>query len=162
MTRKNAKAEGTAKPARGRAQSPRRDTAKKPRTTAFVPTGEQRQLVSLAKLAGHTDRQVAAMINYPEGIALNTLKKHFKVELEGGRDAMMLRVVGNLFAMATNPQHKSAATAAIWLTKQHLGWTDKGAGSVSAEAEVQDGAGAKLVRFTLNIGEPQADNDEDE
>ena len=49
----------------------------------FEPTPEQRKLAMLMTASGHLQRMIAARF----GIDLNTLRKHFRDELDEGREA---------------------------------------------------------------------------
>lgn len=127
-------------------------TTRQGRTTAgrfasYVPTEKDRTLVSLAAMSGGTQEKTASII----GIDRDTLRKYYSKEWEEGGEVANLKVVGNLYRMATSTTNdKTACTAAIWWTKARMGWKGDTA-SASAEVENPDGGG--VVRFTLKIGE---------
>lgn len=107
------------------------------------PTDQTRSLVSLCKAMGYTEDQTAKTV----GIALNTLKAHYREELDTGDLKANAKVAANLFTMATSPTHPKAVTAAIFWAKSKMGWSDK-----TAEGEEGDEDEAP-VQFTIGIGD---------
>jgi hypothetical protein len=128
---------------------------------AFEPTKEHRQLVMLAVAIGYTHAQTAMLINMPTGIAVDTLQKHFRQELETGADQVNAVVAQNLFKVATDPKHTRQVVAAIFWLKARAGWRDHDPLKFKGEGEIQPGgdpaspgAAPKMpIRFTLSIGE---------
>lgn len=108
-----------------------------------VPTDQTRLLVGLAKGSGFTDEQIAGVL----GVALNTLKAHYKQELTEGADKINLKIAANLASIAASPTHKNAVTAAIYWTKARMGWVDK---QPEPEDEDED---EEPMEFTIGIGE---------
>ena len=85
-------------------------------------------------------------------ISTRTLTRHFPDELESGADRANIRVVGNLYRIATQTQdQKAALTAAIWWTKARMGWRGDNGPAVEGGLDVPAGGGH--VRFTLKIGD---------
>lgn len=135
---------------------------------AFTPTPDQRTLVAVSRAASYTEEEIAGLINFPHGIAVETLKKYFKTELAQGARLLNINVVGNLYRMAqrrpnmdamgrpTQPEDKGAVTAAIFLAKTRLGWRDVGmaitppAGSSGSADISPDG---RTLSFTLKLGD---------
>lgn len=163
MADSNGKAAGPAKPkasaTKGRASPPKKTTRKKgtPGRKPYTPTDSDRMLVRVCKASGYTEERIAAIINFPTGISLSTLRKHYRAELDHGKDAMMAAVIGNLFRMATSTTHKSALGAGVWLTKNQLGWSDQ-KGGATAEVEVPGADGQKGMKFTLKIADDKPDD----
>jgi hypothetical protein len=106
------------------------------------PTDQTRSLVSLCKAMGYTEDQTAKTV----GIAVNTLKAHYREELDTGDLKANAKVAANLFTMATSPTHPKAVTAAIFWAKSKMGWTDKA-------SETEDPENEEPVEFTIGIGE---------
>lgn len=107
-----------------------------------VPTDQTRALVSLCKAMGYTEAQTAATM----GISVNTLKAHYREELDIGDLKVNAKVAANLFSIATSPTHPKAITAAIFWAKAKMGWTDK-------TPEAEEGDDEEPVEFTIGIGE---------
>jgi hypothetical protein len=115
---------------------------------AYVPGSADRLLVQLGVAAGMTHEQVANALM----ISTRTLTRHFPDELESGADRANIRVVGNLYRIATQTQdQKAALTAAIWWTKARMGWRGDNGPAVEGGLDVPPGGGH--VRFTLKIGD---------
>ena len=82
------------------------------------PTKQSRELVMLACAAGYTVVQICRVM----GIGPNTLKKHYREELDEGADRIGLKIAGNIVNTALNPNHPKMLTAAIWFTRARMGW----------------------------------------
>ena len=106
------------------------------------PTDQTRALVSLCKAMGYTEDQTAKTL----GIALNTLKAHYREELDIGDLKANAKVAANLFTIATSATHPKAITAAIFWAKAKMGWSDK-------SPELDEGDDEAPVEFTIGIGE---------
>lgn len=111
-------------------------------SNAHVPTDQTRALVSLCKAMGYTEAQTAATLN----VAVNTLKAHYREELDIGDLKVNAKVAANLYMIATSPTHPKAVTAAIFWTKAKMGWSDK-AGDTDEGDE-----GEEPVQFSIVIG----------
>lgn len=125
-------------------------------TPPFVPTQDQRLLVMLAKSGGFTDEQIAGIINMPFGISTDTLTKYFRRELDTGADSVNLKVMTNLFAMATSQTHPGATSAAIFWMKARLKWSTGDGASFKLERGGGPN-GEPPVSFTLRIGDGPID-----
>jgi hypothetical protein len=87
----------------------------------FEPTDEQRKVVILAASVGTSQEETARFI----GCSPETLRRHFRDELNRGATGANLKVGGNLFNAATGPTDRmSTVTAMIWWTKARMGWKD--------------------------------------
>jgi hypothetical protein len=116
------------------------------RFAAYEPNEKDRTLVALGSMAGGTQERVAKVI----GISADTLQRYYAKEWEDGSETANLKVVGNLYRMATmTTNDRVAITAAIFWCKARMGWrTDE----VTAEAEAQVGP----VVVKLRLGERDA------
>ncbi len=110
----------------------------------FAPTREQRIQVELLAGVGLSQGEIACVIINPatnEGIAKNTLRQHFKAELERGAASVKGKVLGNLAKHAMG-NGKGAVTAAIFIAKTRYGWKEtqvvehKGSGVLVAPASI--------------------------
>lgn len=84
--------------------------------------------VATMALAGFPVRQIAAALK----ISLQTINDHYSYELEHGRTNIMAEVVGSLAQRAV----AGSDTAAIWLTKTRLGWSEKSQIDLNANVEM--------------------------
>ena len=73
--------------------------------------------VATMALAGFTVRQVCDALK----LSAETIAKHYDDEMKNGRARVMTQVVGSLAQRAIG----GSDTAAIWLTKTRLGWSDR-------------------------------------
>lgn len=95
--------------------------------TTFEPTAVQREQVKLMAAMGVlTHVQISKLIINPrtgKGITKMTLHRYFREELDDGMPSADHAVVQSIFkkAIGNGPQ---AVTAAIWWTKNRLGWTN--------------------------------------
>lgn len=122
----------------------------------YEPGQADRLLVQLGVAAGMTHKQIAGVLQ----ISVNTLARHFPEELENGADKANMRVVGNLFRIATQTQdQKAALSAAIWWTKARMGWRGDNGPALEGQGELNGAAPGTTVRFTLKIGD-RADGSE--
>ena len=83
----------------------------------FEPTESQRAKVEGMAACGIPQEQMALVI----GIDDNTLRKHFRHELDTAAPLANLAVGKTLFAKAVGGD----VTAAIWWTKTRMGWKEK-------------------------------------
>ena len=110
---------------------------KRPTGVKFEPTPDQRQLVMLGAAMGLTQAQIAAQVNWPDGISEVTLRQHFADELDHGASRVLAKVAGNLLKIATDPMHPKSVTAAIFVLKARANWRDGGDITVNASASAQ-------------------------
>lgn len=73
--------------------------------------------IATMALAGFTVRQVCDALK----LSAETIAKHYDDEMKNGRARVMTQVVGSLAQRAIS----GSDTAAIWLTKTRLGWSDR-------------------------------------
>ena len=81
------------------------------------PTAKTRQQAQSASGLGLPQDQIAALI----GIAAETLRKHYEVELATGKAQASAAVAKSLFNKATLGQD---TTAMIWWTKAQMRWAE--------------------------------------
>ena len=115
-----------------------------PGRPAFKPTDEQRTFVRMAVVAGFVhDDIVKAVINPQTNKPIDgdTLRKHFRHELDVAAIDAGVRVVGRLYKNALDGD----TTAAIWYTKARLGWK----GTDVNEHHGKDGQA--LIPPTINV-----------
>lgn len=84
--------------------------------------------VATMALAGFPREQVCAALK----ISPETLGEHYHEEMTHGRTNIMAEVVGSLAQRAI----AGSDTAAIWLTKTRLGWSDRQQVDMNANVEV--------------------------
>jgi hypothetical protein len=84
----------------------------------YDPTAEQRRTVKTMSGFGVPHADIAAFLD----IDPKTLRKHFRVELDGGMTEANAKVAQSLFQMAT--QGKNVAAAIFWM-KARAGWRDR-------------------------------------
>jgi hypothetical protein len=101
----------------------------------YVPTDKDRAFVRAMSMAGAQHERMAEVI----GITAKTLRKHFRHELDYGRDQANANVVANLYRQATKDDPK-AITAAIYWTKAQMGWRE----ASRTEITGADGGPAKI------------------
>lgn len=85
---------------------------------AFVPTPEERKQVEAMSGYGVPQDQIAVLVR--DGIHIDTLRAHFRSELQAGKAKANARVGKTLFeqAMAGN------TAAAIWWSKTQMKWAE--------------------------------------
>lgn len=85
---------------------------------AFVPTEEERKKV--AEMSGHgvPIHQIAVLVR--NGIHVDTLRKHFELELVAGKADANSKVGNTLFEKVMSGD----TTAMIWWTKTQMGWKE--------------------------------------
>lgn len=108
----------------------------RPLGSGHVPTDETRRQVSLCMSMGLTQQQIGLIL----GITDDTIRKHYRKELEVGKQSMSMNVANNLYNIATDPDHKNAATAAIFWMKAQGGWHE----TVRTELTGADGGALKV------------------
>ena len=118
---------------------------KRGRVAQFDPTDEQRELV--AKLAGIGCTQDEILLctpwGRPDGKPINgeTLRKHFRIELDRGRAAALSRLKRTAFDLA----EAGDRTMLIFLLKTQCGWKE----TIAVEATGKDGAPLQAVNNVL-------------
>lgn len=89
----------------------------------FEPTDEQRKQVEAMKGFGIPEDDIAKLIANPntgEAICRNTLRKHFRRELDVGEAKANSKVAESLYKQAL----EGNTTASIWWTKTRMGWKE--------------------------------------
>jgi hypothetical protein len=119
-------------------------TATKRVGEAYTATDQGKAAVTMGMLCGMTQEQIAAVM----GIAPKTLRLHYRHELDTGKNGLIMKVAGNMAAIAINPQHPKCLTAGIFILKCQGGWREQ-----TVEQEEADDS---PVEFTLSIGEKSA------
>ena len=60
------------------------------------------------------------------GISHPTLLKHYRAEIDQGKEFVKAALIGSLFKMATSKKDSPAkATALVWAMKNMIGWRDR-------------------------------------
>lgn len=109
---------------------------KRGRIARFDPTDEQRALVGNLAGIGCTQEEIVQCIPWgrPDGKPINaeTLRAHFRAELDRGRAAALSRLKQRAFDMA----EAGDRTMLIFLLKTQCGWKE----TIAVEATGKDGA----------------------
>ena len=103
---------------------------------AHVPTDATRRQVSICMTLGMTRVQIGMLL----GVTDDTINKHYAKEIEVGRHSMTANVANNLYNIATDPEHKSTAAAAIFWLKAQGGWRE----TVRTEVTGADGGALQI------------------
>lgn len=101
-----------------------------------IPTEDTRRQVSVCMTLGLTHHQIGMLL----GVTDDTIRKHYKKEIEVGKAGMTINVANNLYNIATDPDHKNAATAAIFWMKAQGGWRE----TVRTEVTGADGGALQV------------------
>lgn len=89
---------------------------------SFEPTDEEKRLVEACAGFGVPEDEILTLIlRKGVPIAKNTLRKHFKTELESAHTRANLRVAQSLYNQAISGN----TTAAIFWMKTRAGWREK-------------------------------------
>lgn len=99
-----------------------------------VPTPVFREQVVKFKGLGFTHDQVASLLM----ISDETLRRHYRRELDTAEINSNFNVINNLYNIATDPDHRSSAQAAIFWAKTRLQWRE------TNRTEVTGADGAQL------------------
>jgi hypothetical protein len=114
----------------------------------FVPTDEQRKLVSTMSAMGLSHDQICVFLPMKSGkpMSRSTLIRHFRAELDHGALKATVKVAQNLFSIATS-QEAGAVTAAIFWLKTRGGdaWREK----TKLEVSGADGGPIKTEAVTV-------------
>lgn len=114
-------------------------------TNAHQPTNESRQLVQAYCWSGLTQERIASQL----GISVPTLTKHYRDELDHGKEKMLAKVASTIFGIATQTRDlKASLTASIFILKTQGGWRE------NAEIKTDDGKDREVV-VSLNIGDKE-------
>ena len=96
-----------------------------------VPTPEAREKVRILKMAGLTDEHVARIL----GISADTLVRHYRADVEDGRNELLREVTGTLYRKAL----AGDVTACIFILKTRAGWSERVEVSAEMETNVRHG-----------------------
>lgn len=83
----------------------------------FEPTEQQRETVANMIACGITQEQIALYLDIDD----NTLRKHFRRELDTAATAANAKVGKSLFIKATSGD----VGAMVWWTKTRMGWKER-------------------------------------
>ena len=108
----------------------------------FKPTDAERRQVETFAGLGLPIRHIAALLR--EGIAADTVLKHFPVELERGKAKANAKVAQTLFQKATSGD----TTAMIWWSKTQMKWSER------LELTGEDGAPIGVAHH-VSVGNPE-------
>ena len=107
----------------------------------FEPTAEQRRMVRAFSGLGVQQEEMADHL----GIDSNTLRKHFREELDRGTVEANVKVAQSLFQMAT--QGKNGAAAIFWMkSRGPLAGQARGRGFCRRQNAARDGGVVPLGR----------------
>lgn len=109
-----------------------------------VPTDAQRATVKAMSAYGIPQHDIARVI----GIHDESLRKHYRDELDLGVIEANAKIAETLFRQATK---EGNTTAAIWWTKSRMGWKEK------TEVAHTDAVGNSLVLAFIAPPKPDAD-----
>ena len=116
--------------------------------TRHIPTDETRILVKMLYSAGVAEPGIAFHIGLKSDKAL---RKHYRKELDEGKVFLGAIAIKRLVRDMTNPKSGMAGTtAAIWVSKNNLGWKDKVERSGDGDTNVTIASGAKVVILPSN------------
>lgn len=90
----------------------------------FVPTDEQRAVVSALAGTGHSHKLICTFVVDPieqRPIDPKTLRKHFRTELNEGKERANAQVRATLFKMATNGRN---TVATLFWCKTQMGYKE--------------------------------------
>jgi len=132
----------------------------------FEPTEQDRIVVRSGAICGMSEEEIAALVRFPEGITVETLRKHFAQDLGHGLNRAMALVATNMLKLALGTG-KEAVTAGIFLLTSKAGFRNpmakgavvgKGGAAVPGDGTYglpvnEDGE----IVFSLKIGEARVD-----
>jgi len=120
----------------------------RPRT---LPTQEMREQVLLCSKMGLTQEQMSKLLR----ISGPTLRKVYRSELDVGSVDATMAVARNMFHMATDPDHKDSAKAAMfwlqqrapeeWQKVKRVEHTGKDGGAIETRIEVKQTVDSRLL-----------------
>lgn len=86
----------------------------------IVPTDQEREDVTIMMASGLTQDTIAKILK----ISIPSLQKHYRHELDVGKEQAIQKIAKNLFRIATG-ESKAAVTAACFYLKTQGGWREK-------------------------------------
>ena len=118
----------------------------------YKPTDNDRKTVELMSASGIRQDEICLCIG--GGIAVKTLRKHFRRELDTAAIIANTKVAGSLFKRAINGDTASA----IWWTKARMKWSEQknvdlasSDGTMSPKGEITIKASDKLKSYLDKI-----------
>lgn len=103
---------------------------------AHEPTAATRGAVESMAAYGIPQADIARSI----GIDPKTLRKHYAEEIETAAAKANARVAQTLYKIATDPTHKSCASAAMFWAKARMGWREAADPDVGKKEQRQEAA----------------------
>lgn len=104
----------------------------------FRPTDEDRKRVEFLA-AVLPQESIARIVIHPKSgkpIDLKTLRRHFREELDRGKDAIDAKVAQGLVQRALDLSHPQGAACAIFYAKTRMGWSETTRVEVDGKAGV--------------------------
>jgi hypothetical protein len=99
---------------------------------AFKPTETERETVQAMAAYGIPQDRMVLVIRRPRGrgrvlhpISENTLRKHFRDELDTGEVMANSKVAETLYKTAVDRKHRGHVAAAIFWLKSRAGWSER-------------------------------------
>lgn len=114
---------------------------------AFKPTDDERKMVSQMVAVGIPIQQVAQVVR--DGIAEDTLRKHFEAEIRESKIKANAKIGGSLYNRAINGD----TAAAIFWAKTQMGWRE------TQNVSMVDGDGNALPVQRIEIVAPSSDRE---
>lgn len=117
---------------------------------AHEPTAATRGMVESMAGFGIPQEDIARSI----GIDAKTLRKHYADELDNGATKANAKVAQTLYKIATDANHKSCASAAMFWAKTRMGWreTDPDIGKKEQRQEKAEKAALAGNKFAPRQG----------
>lgn len=115
----------------------------------YEPSDKERKQVTLMAGIGLTHDQIASII----GISDETLRKHFRVELDTAEAQLNARVAQNLFNIATSDKSGAVAASIFWM-KTRAGWRETNRQEITGP----NGGPLQMQAVTLPIDDMDEDD----
>lgn len=115
---------------------------RKPGSNAYDPSDQDRKQVLVLVGMGLTHDQISKVM----GMSDESLRKHFRHELDTGEATLNAKVAQNLYNIATKQGSGSVAAAIFWM-KTRAGWREKD----RLELTGKDGGPIQLEAKTVDV-----------
>lgn len=89
-----------------------------PTIPRHVPTDANRRVVMASVAAGIEQPAIAVALH----VSTDTLQRHYRAELDHGKEAANAKVAGVMFQMASDPEHKDCHRAGQFWLQAQAGW----------------------------------------